>query len=164
MNRWLHTRLLDPLARFLKQGLSPEKLALCLTLGLILSIFPWFGTTTLLCTVAALALGLNLAAIQLANWLAAPLQLLLLLPFVRVGEKITGHPPLPLSAREISVLFEQGFRSALQSLGTSLLDAALGWLVLAPVAGFLVYLLLVGGLRRWARRAAPGAVPTEGTA
>ena len=65
-----------PLINLLKQGLSPSKLALVIALGMTLSVFPLLGTTTLLCTLVALFLHLNLPAIQVANYMAFPLQII----------------------------------------------------------------------------------------
>jgi len=50
-------------------GLAPETVALVLTLGLVLGTFPVFGCPTVLCAVAALALRLNVPALQLVNQL-----------------------------------------------------------------------------------------------
>ena len=69
------------LSKLLKQGLSPFKLALVIALGITLSVFPILGTTTVICTLVALLFHLNLPAIQLANYAAFPLQVILFFPF-----------------------------------------------------------------------------------
>ena len=51
--------------------LPPEQLALVLSLGLVLGVFPIFGLPTLLCLLAALGLRLNVAALQLLNQIAS---------------------------------------------------------------------------------------------
>ena len=63
---------MDPILELLRQGVTPEKIALSLAFGLGLGIFPVLGVSTILCTVAAIVLRLNLPAIQLVNYLAAP--------------------------------------------------------------------------------------------
>ena len=55
-------RVVTPLIAQLKQGVTPEKLALTVALGLVLGIFPILGATTLLCGAAAIALRLKLGA------------------------------------------------------------------------------------------------------
>ena len=67
------------------QGISPRRLALTLALGFAIGCIPVVGIPTLLCAVLALALRLNLPAIQAANYLVMPLQLVLIVPFVRLG-------------------------------------------------------------------------------
>jgi uncharacterized protein (DUF2062 family) len=73
------------LARWLRQGVSPDRLALTLALGFAVGCIPVLGAPTLLCAGLALALRLNLPAIQAANYAAMPLQLVLIAPFLRLG-------------------------------------------------------------------------------
>jgi uncharacterized protein (DUF2062 family) len=70
---------------WLSRGISPRRLALTLALGFTLGCFPVVGIPTVLCAALALALRLNLPAIQAANYVAMPLQLALIVPFVRMG-------------------------------------------------------------------------------
>ena len=58
-------RWLKPVIQLLRQGVSPEKIALTIALGIILGVTPVLGSTLLLCTLAAIVLRLNLPAIQL---------------------------------------------------------------------------------------------------
>jgi uncharacterized protein (DUF2062 family) len=72
------------------QGLSPNKIALIVALGLVLGAFPVYGCPTILCGVAAIALRLNLPALQLVNQMATPVQIALLVPLARTGSWIFG--------------------------------------------------------------------------
>ena len=72
-------------AVWLREGISPRRLALTLALGFAIGCIPVVGIPTILCLGLALALRLNLPAIQVANYLAMPLQLILIVPFVRMG-------------------------------------------------------------------------------
>src|SRR6185312_970638 len=74
---WARRKLIEPIIELLRQGVTPDKIALSLAFGLGLGIFPVLGVSTVLCTVAAIAFRLNLPAIQLVNYLASPVQLLL---------------------------------------------------------------------------------------
>ena len=75
-------------SRGLGAGISPRRLgAFTLALGFAIGCIPLFGVTTALCALLAMALGLNMPAIQAANWLAMPLpQLVLLIPFLKLGQ------------------------------------------------------------------------------
>src|SRR5580692_9953689 len=106
---FLYRRLFRPVLDLLKQGVTPEKLALSLALGAVLGIFPALGWTTMLCAIAAFALGLNLPAIQIVNYFIYPLQIALLIPFFRVGEKLFGAPHLPLSLTQIPAMVHASF-------------------------------------------------------
>jgi uncharacterized protein (DUF2062 family) len=70
---------------WMRQGISPQRLALTLALGFAIGCIPVIGIPTALCLVLALGLRLNLPAIQAANYAAMPLQVALIIPFVRLG-------------------------------------------------------------------------------
>jgi len=78
---------------WLRQGISPRRLALTLALGFAVGCFPVVGIPTALCALLALALRLNLPAIQAANYLVMPLQILLIVPFVRLGGWLLASGP-----------------------------------------------------------------------
>ena len=119
----------------LQSGLSPAKLALTVGLGVAFGLAPTFGVTTLVSSVVALRLRLNVAAMQLVCHLLSPLQLLLFVPLLRVGATVLG----------------QG--EAVQNLGLLQLKqwiAADGWSVLR-----LLWRAEVGALLVWALVSAP---------
>jgi len=103
-------------------------------------------------TVVALALRLNLPAIQLVNYAVAPLQLLLIIPFVRLGEHLSGAVPEPLSIHAGLALLAQGVAHAVEVLWGAILHAALGWALLGPPCIALLYLLFRPLLGRVAAR------------
>src|SRR5262252_4569475 len=80
-------------AVWLRQGISPRRLALTLSLGFVVGCIPVVGLPTGLCAVIALAFGLNQPAIQAANYLAMPFQVALIVPLVRLGARL-----IPLTA------------------------------------------------------------------
>lgn len=88
---WLRRKLWQPLLDLLQSGLSPAKLALTVGLGVAFGLAPLFGVTTLISSVVALRLRLNVAAMQLVCHLLSPLQLILLLPLLRVGATVLGQ-------------------------------------------------------------------------
>lgn len=142
-------RVREPLLEMLRQGLSPEGLAWSLAVGLGLGISPLFGTSTALCVGVGLAFRLNQPALQLANYLVYPLQLLLLLPFIRLGEWIFGAPPLPFSLSILQGALKVDPWGAVHLFWSSLWHAAMAWLLLAP----LPVALLAWGLTPLFRRA-----------
>ena len=126
------------LLAFLTTGLTPERLAFCIALGIVLGTVPALGTTTLLCTLAAFLFRLNLPAIQLANFVAYPLQLALLLPLIRAGEWLFGAKPLDLSLGLIRRMMEADFPATAIHLWMATMRALLVWVLLAPLAMGLV--------------------------
>ena len=138
----LHRRILDPLLALLSQGVSPDRLALCVAIGVVVGNIPILGISTILCTVIALAFRLNLPAIQIVQAAMAPTQLLLIIPFVRLGEWILRAPRQPLSIKEGLDLVAQGAGHAIVALGDAILHAGFAWVLVAPIAVFTVYKLL----------------------
>lgn len=88
---WLRRRVIDPFLDLLKAGLSPEKLALTVALGVAFGLVPIFGVTTLISVAVALRLRLNVAAMQLAAHLMSAFQLALLIPMLRAGAIFMGQ-------------------------------------------------------------------------
>ena len=138
----------------LKQGITPHKIALAIVLGALLGMTPVLGTTLVSCTVAALALRLNLVLIQLVNNLVYPLQLLLLIPFVQAGQRLFGQPPMPLSAGQIVDMVRHDFWHTLVALGGFIWHGTVAWLLFSALAGPLSYWLLLFPLKRALRRQA----------
>ena len=103
---------------------------------------PILGISTILCTVIALAFRLNLPAIQIVQAAMAPTQLLLIIPFVRLGEWILRVPNQPLSIKEGLDIVAQGAGHAIVVLWDAILHAGFAWILVAPIAVLLFYKLL----------------------
>ena len=136
---WLRRRILDPLLILLKQGISPKQLALSVALGIVIGNIPVFGVSTILCAAIALVFRLNLAAIQIAQAAMAPTQLLLIIPFVRLGEWILRAPPQAVSVKAAMALLDQSTAHAVVVLWAAILHAGFAWLLVAPFIAFLIY-------------------------
>jgi uncharacterized protein (DUF2062 family) len=141
-------RIVQPIVELLRQGVTPEKMALSLALGVALGVFPVLGTTTALCALAAFMWRLNLPAIQIVNYFVYPLQIMLLVPFFRAGEKLFSAPHLPLSVPQIVAAVHASFWGATRFLWTTIWHAAVAWCLIAPVFVVVAYLILVPVLRR----------------
>jgi uncharacterized protein (DUF2062 family) len=148
MRDFLNRRLVAPLLALLRQGVTPDELALCLSLGVAIGLVPVLGVSTALCALTAFALRLNQPAIQIVNYLLTPLQLLLIIPFLRFGEWLARAPRSPITLESGLALLSEGVLHAVTVLGTAIVHATLGWLVIAPLAVFVLYRLLRPILRR----------------
>jgi uncharacterized protein (DUF2062 family) len=140
---WIRRRVWLPLLGLLKQGISPDRLALCVAIGIVVGNIPILGLSTALCALIALVFRLNLAAMQLVQVLMAPTQLLLIIPYVRLGEWILNAPHQPLSIAAGLALLEHGVRNAVTVLWDAILHAGFAFALVAPIAIFLFYRLLV---------------------
>ncbi|XP_030550732.1 uncharacterized protein LOC115755462 [Rhodamnia argentea] len=139
---WLHGKVVDPLLQILRKGAEPKQLAFSSALGITLGVFPICGVTVFLCGVAIALLGsrCHSPSVMLFNFLATPLELSLVVPFLRFGEFILGGPHFPLTTDALKkVLMGQASREVLLSI----CHALLGWLVAAPfIFAFLCVLSL----------------------
>jgi len=147
-------RFIRPVLDLLRQGITPEKLALSLALGVVLGVFPALGWTTALCALAAVFLRLNIPAIQLINYFMYPAQIALLLPFFRLGEKLFHAPHLPISAPRIYAMASADFWGAIKFLWGTTWHAMVGWSILAPLVAIVIYVLLVPLFRKIRQRQA----------
>jgi uncharacterized protein (DUF2062 family) len=92
-------RALDTIKRksavYLRQGISPRRLALTIALGFVVGCIPVVGLPTAVCAVLALTFRLNQPAIQAANYLAMPFQVGLIVPLLKLGSKL-----FPIASRQ----------------------------------------------------------------
>lgn len=149
-SRWI----LAPVMRQLTQGVSPRKVALTLSIGSALALFPIVGTTTVLCTLAALALGLNQPIIQAVNAALVLVYYPLIIVFVRLGDVVARSSGPALDIPSMMALFAHHPGQFLERFGGVALHAALGWLVTAPEGAALVYVTALPLLRSAERRLA----------
>jgi uncharacterized protein (DUF2062 family) len=145
-------RIVAPIVAQLRQGITPEKIALTIALGLVLGIFPILGSTTLLCGLAAVTLRLNQPIIQLVNYFVYPLQLALIIPLYRAGEILFRQAPVPLSIPLIFARFRADFWQFLRDFGMIAVQGVVVWCLLAPLVVAILYFSLRPALRTLAGR------------
>jgi len=116
------------------QELSPDQVALLLSVGLVLGVFPIVGCPTVLCLLAACGLRLNVAALQLLNNISSPLQLALLLPLARAGAWLCRGAAAPDG-------------SLASKLGAGALHAVVGWTCICIPLGLVLYFTLAVVMR-----------------
>src|ERR1700684_1774716 len=123
-------------ALWLLQGISPRRLALTLALGFAVDCIPVVGIPTLVCAALALTLRLNLPAIQAANYAVMPLQLLLIVPFVRLGGWLLASSHN--RALPASTLLHPSPLAAVTQMGWLAGQALLAWVLIAVPAVLLL--------------------------
>ncbi len=147
-------RVVAPITDQLRQGITPEKIALSIALGSTLGIFPILGSTTILCALAAYSLRLNQPIIHLVHYFAYPAQLALLIPFYRAGETLFGHAHIPLSITFLLDRFRADPGQFLRDFGMIGVQGIVVWALVAPPLAAAVYLTLRPPLRALSRRTA----------
>lgn len=136
-------RVVAPILAQLKQGITPEKIALTIALGFVLGIFPILGACTILCAGAAIWLRLNQPIIQLVNYFVYPLQIVLLIPFYRAGEKLFGAEPVPIAdVADLARRFADGPWQFILDYGRVGFYGIVVWLIVAPLLAAIAYFAL----------------------
>ena len=117
------------------QGLSKKAVINALIASLVITVFPVFGTVTVLLTLVAVKFKLNLPIMIVVSYIATPLQFLLFLPFISFGETLLGVPHSNLDFEQLQISFSQSFWISLQNLFSTLLYGIGGWLFFVlPIA------------------------------
>ncbi|KAL1292503.1 uncharacterized protein LOC107645073 [Arachis ipaensis] len=139
---WFQKKITDPLISILRRGAEPSQLAFSAALGITLGVFPICGVTVFLCGIVIALLGSNCHAptVMLANFIATPVELSLIVPFLRFGEFICGGPHFTLTSDALKkVLTGRASHEVLLSIA----HALLGWLAASPVILGALYIALV---------------------
>lgn len=131
---------------WLRQGISPQRLALTLALGFAIGCIPVIGIPTAVCLVVALGLRLNVPAIQAANYAAMPLQVALIFPFVRLGGWLFSSSTHP--AMNAAILAHQSPLKVVWASGSLAGEALAAWLLTAVPMVLVLTLVLTALLRR----------------
>jgi len=159
--RSLLQRIREPIHRQLTQGLSPEKVAVTVAVGLTIAVNPIIGTTTILCFAAAVALRLNQPIIQAINFSTYALQLLLLFPFIRLGEWLFRAPRERRPLGRLLALMREDFGRAMADVGVTLLHAFVAWLIISPLLIAALYFGTLPFFRSLSRHLASRAKPDD---
>lgn len=125
-------------------GLSPLQLALTLSFGITLGLFPFIGLTSILCFIFAFIFRLNWVVIQLVNWVVSPLQLIMLVPFYQMGNyfnmKLFNNN---IAKIEIDILGKNEFLQKIIVIINSQILAIIGWFFICiPLTLFLHFMSL----------------------
>lgn len=110
LREFFRCKILRPLLRQLRGGVTPRRMAWSLALGIVIGINPSVGITTLLVVLLAWVLGLNQIATQVGVHAASPLHLLLFIPFIQLGVHLFHTRQLPMSMRQVEHLSHHPLR------------------------------------------------------
>ena len=144
MNRsgkWNFRALKTKTIALFKQGLTPIELTQSILVAALFSIIPFFGVTTILLTAFSLTRKLNLPIMIAISYLAWPLQILMIIPFINIGEYFFSVPQSHHSVEEIIASFQESFFGTLSQLSFELLCGFGGWLLTAVPFFIVIYLV-----------------------
>lgn len=139
MNRIARMKSVRHFQAIFTQGATPRQLSLAVALSVPLGIIPLFGFVTPLATAIAIRFRLNVPLVLSLMVLALPLQLLMFVPFLRMGEFLFQLPPLPFSPSEIMMKIETTGWGLFQQIWVNNLAALAAWMLFAAPLGFLFF-------------------------
>lgn len=132
-------------------GLNGKELLITCCAGFVIGIMPLPMGTTLLCFCIAWQLRLNQVVIQCVNYLAYPLQLVLYIPFIKLGAAIPIMD-IPLHSVLFDVFHQHPYVKLILRNATCALVA---WGLTAVPLGWLVYQVGIWRMQRSERLMLP---------
>lgn len=148
----MRCRVLRPLLRLLKNGVTPKRLAWSLAVAMAVGISPLLGVTTVCMLFLAWVFRLNYVATQIGIHVMSPLQWLLFVPFIDCGIKIFRTRRLPMTKTDILHLSHRHPLQLLHLLWLWEWHALVVWAVFAavviPLLAVQIRRLLVMAMRR----------------
>ncbi|PKL89603.1 MAG: hypothetical protein CVV23_04505 [Ignavibacteriae bacterium HGW-Ignavibacteriae-2] len=142
VKRVFNSKYVSAIKKLLLNGTSPKLIAIGISGAIVIGLFPVLGSTTILCTVFALVFRLNLPLVQLINFSVYPLQFILLVPLMKLGELIFGIEKLKYGLNEMVDLISNDALRAIAILWNVTMQAIGAWLLLAPVIALLFFFIL----------------------
>ena len=142
-------KLLSVIREGLKKGFTHEKIAISITLGAVIGIIPVYGITTVVVSVLALSLRLNMVVMQAVHYILHPIQIALFIPFFKVGEIFLRGSTVEVSFSEYIHLFRTDFWAGLNELWKLNLSAVIVWGIISIPLYIIVYRLSMNLMRRY---------------
>jgi len=149
---FIRRRIVDPIIDLMRQGLSPEKLGLSLAFGITGGLFPIPGTTSIICAAFIYFFKLNLVATQVANLCMTPLDLALMIPFIKAGDFLLGSESFKGSTSDIKNKMSEDFFGFLGDFWIALLHGIFVWIIFAIAATYILYRIFVPLIANFQRR------------
>ncbi len=145
---WWRRWLLAPVLAQLTQGISANRMAWTIALGIVLGVFPIMGSTTLVCLLVGYLLRLNQPVLHVFKTAVYPLHLALILVFIHLGERLFGVPSLAFSIPELLAKFKDDPLQFAKDFGMAAFHGVVAWAVIAPVAAVLIKMSILPMLVR----------------
>jgi uncharacterized protein (DUF2062 family) len=151
-------RVRDTIIALFTQGITPDKVALTLAVGAACSLFPFLGFTSLLNLSVGLWLRMNQPILQTLNQLLGPVQLVLIVAYVRLGEWVWQAQDDRFTVAEMLRVFrEASLGEFFGRFSWAGVHAFTAWALTTPLLIAALYYGLRPTLRRLASKSAARA-------
>jgi uncharacterized protein (DUF2062 family) len=148
---WLSQKLIGPIKIQILQGTSIEKISMSIAVGISIACIPILGVSTVLGILLATIFSLNHIVLQSINYFAYPLQILFIIPFLTLGQRIFASEIIPLNLTIMLGEFGESPWLFLQKYIWIALYGSLLWLACAFIAIPVIYLAIKPVIRGLAR-------------
>jgi uncharacterized protein (DUF2062 family) len=135
--------LVSKITALFKQGLTARELTESIVASGLISIIPILGVSTFMITTLSLKRKLNLPIMLSLSYLMWPLQILLILPFIKLGEFVFSVHAPNHTVEEIIHSFQTSFFNTISHLSFELLCGLGAWFLIAVPVAIGIYLLLL---------------------
>lgn len=148
---WWRRWFVSPIVAQLTQGISVERISWTISLGFVIGVFPIMGSTTLVCLAAGWVFRLNQALLHVFKAAVYPLHLVLILVFIRLGERLFGSPLITFSIPELMGKFKASPLQFARDFGVAAGQGVCAWLLIAPFTALLIKWAVTPAVRQLAK-------------
>lgn len=117
-------------------------------------MFPLLGVTTLMCALVAKLFRLKQGPMQLGNYAALPFQIILLIPFLRLGERLLGAERFTFDVGALMRSMPNVPEEMQRAVVYAQWHMIVGWAVAAPIVVAVVGMIAVSMLKKFYGRTA----------
>lgn len=139
--KFIQRKVFEPILGFLKQGTTPHKLAISISIGFVLGLFPMLGVTTIIGFAISFVFKLNAAAIQLVNYIMYPLQIALIIPLIKLGSWMFNAKPTSYTITQLIEFIKADFYGAFVELWEIYILGIFAWGIFVVPSGFLMFVI-----------------------
>ncbi len=139
--KYIQNKYISPILKLISEGGIPKDISLAITGALLIGIFPVIGGTTILCAIFAFRYRLNVPLTQLINITMVPVQLVMIIPFMKAGE-IFGYGKLNFTLQQITDMIMKTPLNAISVLWNVTMQAIIIWLIFSLLTGYFIFIFL----------------------
>ena len=150
LSGFLTRRIRDPILTQLRGGIPVATVSRAVVLGIISAGWPQIGTNTIMAWILARIFGCSRVVAGGVSLVASPLQYMLMIPLLRLGEWLLGLPHFRITLGEILTIVVTDPLGSFKVLGLPLLYAIVGWVVVSICVYVPLYWMIRGVVRRMA--------------
>lgn len=147
-------RTKEVLRNQLRRGLTVRQATMAVVLGLVGGIFPILGCSQIAVISLVAPFRLNQPIAVAFSFIAFPVKILLIVPFLRFGEFLFRADPLPFDIVAFTSEWMAAPMATTQATAMSFVHVIVAWMVAAPFIAIVLYLIAYPPTRRIANIAA----------